>query len=561
VGTCPSAGPNTLGATVSPNGRFFYQVNGSSNTVSPFAIGTDGTLTPIACSGSNCHTGVFPVGAAMSTDGRFLYVTNQSAGTVSEFSVGVGGSLSPLCTTTCPTTGTNPIGIAVAPNGKSLYVGNRGAGTISPFSINTDGTLSPIACTGSNCTTTSTNLNDIAVSPNGRFLYGAGEDTNSIFAFAIGADGSITPITCSGCSDAGGPANLAITPDSRFLYAADNTTNTVSPFSINADGTLSPVACPGSNCNVGGGEDVFQIVASPDQAPVAAFTVSAGPPGSATSFNGATSTASPGQKVARYDWTFGDGASASNGGPTPSHVYAKPGTYTVTLTVTDDAGCSTQLIYTGQTMSCNGGSPATTTRLVTITPAAAHAPTAFTGPASNVTQATATLTGTVNPNGSATTFYFQYGTSTAYGSTTTTQSAGSDTSNHSESASVSGLLPGTTYHFRIVAKNAGGTSDGGDMTFTTPKRPLKLSVSPTRAEAGARVCLAFKASSNGHPVAGATVRLGNHTARTSHAGKATICLTLQHGTYHPSATKTGYRSARATVIANAALKPPPTFTA
>jgi hypothetical protein len=99
-------------------------------------------------------------------------------------------------------------------------------------------------------------------------------------------------------------------------------------------------------------------------------------------------------------------------------------------------------------------------------------------------------------------------------------------------------------------------------TVTPTKRPLKLSVSPRRVQAGKRACFAFKAGSNGHPVAGATVRFANHTARTSHAGKATICLRLHQGTYHPSATKAGYRSARATVRASAATKPrpKPTFT-
>jgi hypothetical protein len=70
--------------------------------------------------------------------------------------------------------------------------------------------------------------------------------------------------------------------------------------------------------------------------------------------------------VAGYDWSFGDGTSAPNAGPTPSHVYSAPGAYTVTLTVTDSAGCSTEVIYTGQTASCNGSSAATTSHTVTV---------------------------------------------------------------------------------------------------------------------------------------------------------------------------------------------------
>src|SRR5206468_1080131 len=60
-----------------------------------------------------------------------------------------------------------------------------------------------------------------------------------------------------------------------------------------------------------------------------------------------------------------------------------------------------------------------------------------------------------------------YGTSTSYGSQTGSQSAGSGTSPVSVFANVSGLSPSTTYHFRLVASNAGGTTQGSDQTFTT----------------------------------------------------------------------------------------------
>ena len=79
-----------------------------------------------------------------------------------------------------------------------------------------------------------------------------------------------------------------------------------------------------------------------------------------------------------------------------------------------------------------------------------------------------------------------------------------------------------------------------------PVRPLRLSVSPRSTQAGRRACLAFSATSTGHPVAAATVHLADHTARTSQAATATICLTLRRGTHHASATKHGYSTAHAT---------------
>jgi plastocyanin len=78
----------------------------------------------------------------------------------------------------------------------------------------------------------------------------------------------------------------------------------------------------------------------------------------------------------------------------------------------------------------------------------------------------ARLNGSVNPNGLTTTFHFEYGLTTSYGLTTPPQNRSGNTP-QSVSANISGLTASTTYHFRIVASNADGTSFGGDRTFTT----------------------------------------------------------------------------------------------
>ena len=103
----------------------------------------------------------------------------------------------------------------------------------------------------------------------------------------------------------------------------------------------------------------------------------------------------------------------------------------------------------------------------TFTTSMANAPIVATGSASKVGAKTATLNGTVNPSGGSTTYWFQYGTSTSYGLQTGTRGAGSGTGGRPVSAGVSGLVAGTTYHFRLVAQNSAGTSDGIDQTFTT----------------------------------------------------------------------------------------------
>jgi Concanavalin A-like lectin/glucanases superfamily len=112
--------------------------------------------------------------------------------------------------------------------------------------------------------------------------------------------------------------------------------------------------------------------------------------------------------------------------------------------------------------------------LLTAMPASAVArhraqpPSVSTCCASGVTSSSATLSGSVDPNGSSTSYWFQYGASSSYGSTTQTTGMGSGTSLASAQATVSGLAAGTTFHFRLVASNALGTRYGSDITFTTP---------------------------------------------------------------------------------------------
>jgi hypothetical protein len=96
----------------------------------------------------------------------------------------------------------------------------------------------------------------------------------------------------------------------------------------------------------------------------------------------------------------------------------------------------------------------------------ANSPTTQTLDPTVITATSGTLNGTVNPNGLATTYYFDWGTTTAYGNTTSALSAGSGNSNVSESATISGLTTGTTYHYRIRASNSEGTSTGNDLTLT-----------------------------------------------------------------------------------------------
>ena len=71
--------------------------------------------------------------------------------------------------------------------------------------------------------------------------------------------------------------------------------------------------------------------------------------------------------IASYAWNFGDGTTGT--GESLPHTYAKPGTYSVTLTVTNSAGTSTEIIFpTGQTVLNDGGPSATITQILTVCP-------------------------------------------------------------------------------------------------------------------------------------------------------------------------------------------------
>ena len=90
------------------------------------------------------------------------------------------------------------------------------------------------------------------------------------------------------------------------------------------------------------------------------------------------------------------------------------------------------------------------------------------GGASNITAGGATLNGTINPNGTDTLVYFQYGTTTSYGTTTASQDIGSGTSPVSFGSALAGLQPGTTYDYQLVTVANGLTSTYANGTFTTP---------------------------------------------------------------------------------------------
>jgi hypothetical protein len=143
------------------------------------------------------------------------------------------------------------------------------------------------------------------------------------------------------------------------------------------------------------------------------------------------------------------------------------------------------------------------TLLALAAPAAAQAvgaPKANTGGAHEVGYASATLAGSVNPNGSDTSYYFQYGPTKAYGGQTAIADAGAGTHQVNVRLGVGGLQPLTVYHYRLVAVNSNGVATGDDNTFKTEKVPLSLAIlsSPNPVVFGGAVTIQGALSGTGN---------------------------------------------------------------
>jgi DNA-binding beta-propeller fold protein YncE len=374
------AGPE--GIAVDPTGKYVYVTNANAASVSVFSIGVDGALTPVACDpATSCRTGTTPEGIAVDPAGRYVYVTSISTNSVSAFTIGSGGALSPVTcdpATACAT-GTGPEGIAIDPSATHVYVSDYNSGSVSAFSIGVGGALVPIACDPTTICKTGTSPSGIAVDSSGQFVFVTNVDSDSVSVFLIGPTGALAPVTCdpaTACKTGANPYGVAADPAGTHLYVSNKTSNSVSAFSIGASGALSPLTCdPATTCSTGTNPQTFSLAVSPDRGPTAALVATAARAGGASAFD-ATGSSSPDYPIVKYAWDFGDGEAQTTPGPTLQHTYAAAGTYTVTVTVADQAKCGLALIYTGQTASCGGSSKARVTQSLIVPPPVPPAPVA-----------------------------------------------------------------------------------------------------------------------------------------------------------------------------------------
>jgi len=199
---------------------------------------------------------------------------------------------------------------------------------------------------------------------------------------------------------------------------------------------------------------------------------------------------------------------------------APSSTYHYRVVVTNEAGSASSPAGVFQTP----GGPAVTTQ-----------------PPQQVEGFGATLTGVVDPGGLVTEVTFAYGTAPAYGTTTAPVTVAGDGFATAVTVPVTGLRPGTTYHVRMTARNAGGTASGDDVAFTTAPVPTTT----TRWNGGktaTAMTLHGAVDANGLPTVytfeyGRTASYGSTSATATTGGAAPVevqarITDLSTGTYH-----------------------------
>ena len=341
VGKAITVENNPDDIAITPDGAKAYVTNFGSDTVSVIDLSTNTVIASIP-------VGTLPDAIVITPDGTKAYASNSADGTVTPIATS-SNTVGPVITV-----GSGPDTLAVTPDGSTVWVGNLTSNTITPINTSTD-TTGP-----------SVPVNDpsaIGITPDGTKAYVANWNEGTVTPVTLSTDSVGSPIP-AGFPNTGSPFvsgvnpyRVAITPDGATAYLGDDNGHTVTPITVATD-TAKP------NIGIGSGPD--EIAITPDQAPVASFTVTPALAGSPTAFDASASTVNYGAIVS-YSWDFGDGQTAVTSAPSATHTYSIPGKYTATVTETDTAGTSTTKVFTGSTMSRKGGPTARASRTVSVT--------------------------------------------------------------------------------------------------------------------------------------------------------------------------------------------------
>lgn len=330
---------------ITPDGTAAYVPNENSYDVTPINIAYNTAGVPISV-GSGAD------GIAITPDGTTAYVTNFDDSTVSIIDLTYN---TPIATIALGRKSQNPIGIAITPDGKKAYVANANSNNVTPIDLATNKPGKPI--------TVGSVPNCIAITPDGKTAYVTNGGSNSVTPINISVNPPVAGAQINLVTDPsnpGYPVGIAITPDGQYAYVVnqgpyETSVGVVSIIST-ATNTVEPTAL-----TVGVG--AVYIAITPDQAPAAAFTSTEDL--KKVTFD-ASASSSPVGSIAAYAWDFGDGKKLNTTVPTAEHAYRASGSYPVTLTVTNSAGTSTSQVFTGQTVSNNGGPSAINAQTISV---------------------------------------------------------------------------------------------------------------------------------------------------------------------------------------------------
>jgi YVTN family beta-propeller protein len=352
VGSPIPVGTQPFGVAITPDGTTAYVVNDVSNNVSVIGTATNKVTTAIP-------VGISPFAVAITPDGTTAYVVNY--GPCPFPSCGAPpGTISIIDTASNTVVGSpiqvgeHPYDIAITPDGTAAYVTNFYSNTVSVIDTATNAVVGSPIHVGSG-------PRGIAITPDGSTAYVTNYFSGNNGTVSV-IDTATKKVTGTIQLGVGLPLSIAITPDGATAYVVDDN----GFVSVIDTATNRVIGSP-----IGGSalEDPLGISITPDQAPVAHLSVTPAPAGSATTFDASASTVTFGT-IATYAWNFGDGSNATSTTPTTTHTYSSHGKFTASVTETSSGGTSTTKVFTGQTMSRNGGPSAKATATFKVHPCA-----------------------------------------------------------------------------------------------------------------------------------------------------------------------------------------------
>jgi YVTN family beta-propeller protein len=329
----------SYGFAITPDGSRAYVANSENNTVEALDLQARARI------GSPIPVGENPGAVAISPDGTRAYVSNEgsseSGGAISVIDTATNQVVAPPIAV-----GKFPYTSAVTPDGKLLFVPVGGG--VDVIDTATNGLAGPTILLGE------AEASSVVISPGGRRAYAATREPGTVSVIDVASRQVIAgPIPLPGFIEF-----LALSPDGTRLL--------VEQYEPSLDTILDTATNQAVGPSIAFGETEGQIAVVPDQSPTAGFTNRGrARPGVPYALDGSAST-DPDGTVASWGWAFGDRKSMATTGPTVRHAFRKPGKFTVTLSVTDNEGCSVALVFTGQTASCHGSPAAATTRTVRV---------------------------------------------------------------------------------------------------------------------------------------------------------------------------------------------------